>query len=160
MMQSLVIKLAMLAMTMGVVFWIGWQAPLASQKGAASEAHPPEGDLPPVSLEDGAHQVQASPTSAKPVVAPIRASADAKIQPRVNGLLDLNRASAEEFESLPGIGSVLAQRAIEYRKASGGFHSVEDLRQVKGIGAKKFDRIRPLVKVSAQAKEKTTKQAL
>ena len=160
MIQSLLIKLAMLAMTMGVVFWIGWHAPQASQKDAVSEAHPPEEATPAVSLKQEAKQAQASPASAEPVVAPMQASVNAMIQPHVNGLLDLNRASAEELESLPGIGSVLAQRAIEYRKASGGFHSVDDLRQVKGIGAKKFDRIRPLVSVATPAKGKTAKQAL
>jgi competence protein ComEA len=64
-------------------------------------------------------------------------------------LLDLNRASTGELEGLPGIGAVLAQRVIAFRTSAGGFRTVEDLREVKGIGSKKFDRIKSLVTVSA-----------
>lgn len=63
-------------------------------------------------------------------------------------LLDLNQASAGELEALPGIGAVLAQRVIAFRTSTGGFRAVDDLREVKGIGAKKFDRIKSLVTVS------------
>jgi competence protein ComEA len=63
-------------------------------------------------------------------------------------LLDLNQASAGELEVLPGIGAVLAQRVVALRASTGGFRTVEDLREVKGIGAKKLNRIRPLVTVS------------
>jgi competence protein ComEA len=74
-------------------------------------------------------------------------------------LLDLNRASAEDLESLPGIGAVLAQRVIAYRKSVGRFQAVEELREVKGIGVKKFDRIKLLVMVAASgSKGKTEKQ--
>lgn len=64
-------------------------------------------------------------------------------------LLELNQASAEELEALPGIGAVLAQRVIAFRTSAGGFRTIEDLREVKGIGSKKFDRIKSLVTVSA-----------
>lgn len=59
--------------------------------------------------------------------------------------LDINRATAEELELLPGIGAVLARRIVEYRQQVGRFHSVEELRQVRGIGAKRLEQIRPLV---------------
>jgi competence protein ComEA len=44
---------------------------------------------------------------------------------------------------------VLAERMIAYRKSVGRFRTVEDLREVAGIGAKKFDRLKPLVTVAA-----------
>ena len=61
--------------------------------------------------------------------------------------LNLNTASAADLESLPGIGASLAQRIVEYRTATGPFKSVEDLRNVKGIGPALFAKIAPLISV-------------
>ncbi len=61
--------------------------------------------------------------------------------------IDLNRATADELRRLPGVGSGLAARIIEARDAA-PFTSVEDLRRVRGVGAAKLERMRPLVTVS------------
>ena len=61
--------------------------------------------------------------------------------------IDLNRATADELTRLPGIGPALAARIIEARDAA-PFTSVEDLRRVRGVGAAKLERVRPLVTVS------------
>jgi competence protein ComEA len=63
----------------------------------------------------------------------------------------LNRATDQDFDALPGIGPRLAERIMEYRQSVGAFHSLDELRAVKGIGKKKFDRIRPLVTVTPDA---------
>lgn len=63
------------------------------------------------------------------------------------GKLDLNTASADELDELPGIGEVLARRIIDYREAYGPLNSVEDLLNVDGIGEKKLDAIREFVTV-------------
>ncbi len=63
--------------------------------------------------------------------------------------LDLNLASERDLEGLPGIGPILALRIVEYREARGAFREVEQLRRVKGIGKKTFDRIRALVAVTS-----------
>ncbi|TMQ28982.1 MAG: helix-hairpin-helix domain-containing protein [Nitrospirae bacterium] len=67
------------------------------------------------------------------------------------GLLDLNRATEQDIDALPGIGPRLAERIMEYRQSVGAFHSLDELRAVKGIGKKKFERIRPLVTVTSGA---------
>ncbi|MCC7477032.1 helix-hairpin-helix domain-containing protein [bacterium] len=56
--------------------------------------------------------------------------------------LELNRASRLQLESVPGIGPVLAQRIIDYRKAQGRFSSLEQLDEVKGIGPKTLASLR------------------
>jgi competence protein ComEA len=61
--------------------------------------------------------------------------------------LNLNRATAEQLEALPGVGPSLAQKILDYRKEHGGFKSVEKLDDVPGIGPKKLEDITPLVTV-------------
>ena len=58
----------------------------------------------------------------------------AKVNPRTSAFVAINRASAKEFESLDGIGPVLASRIVTYRKSNGPFLAIEDLLKVPGIG--------------------------
>jgi len=68
--------------------------------------------------------------------------------PRVSdGRININLASRSELMDLPGIGSVLAERIVEYRQQYGAFARIEDLRKVSGIGEKRFAAIRDLVTV-------------
>lgn len=62
-----------------------------------------------------------------------------------DGLIHLNTAPASDFDKLPGIGPTLSSRIVDWRKANGGFKSVDDLRRVGGIGDKLFAGIKPLV---------------
>jgi competence protein ComEA len=66
-----------------------------------------------------------------------------------HGLLDLNRATSQDFDALPGVGPKLAERIVEYRQSVGTFHSLDELRRINGIGKKKFERIRSLVTVTS-----------
>ncbi len=59
--------------------------------------------------------------------------------------LDLNSATAEELQKLPGIGEVLSRAIVDYREEHGPFRSVEDLLLVPGIGEARLDEIRDLV---------------
>ena len=61
------------------------------------------------------------------------------------GLIDINRASAQELERLKGVGPAIAKRIVEYRQAHGSFTRPEDLLNVRGIGAAKLNQIRPQI---------------
>lgn len=63
------------------------------------------------------------------------------------GKVNLNTATQGDLEALPGVGPVLAQRIIEYRRSHGGFRRVEDLRRVEGIGDHKFAALKDRVRV-------------
>ncbi|MGY5092674.1 helix-hairpin-helix domain-containing protein [Streptomyces griseus] len=66
--------------------------------------------------------------------------------PAPSAPLSLNTATAEQLETLPGVGPVLAQHMIDYRTENGGFRSVDELRQVNGIGDRRFADLQPLVR--------------
>ncbi len=61
--------------------------------------------------------------------------------------IDLNTASAQTLELLPGVGKKTAQRIIDMRSEKGGFRSVEELAEVRYIGRHKLEKIRPFVAV-------------
>ncbi len=61
------------------------------------------------------------------------------------GPVSLNTATADQLEGLPGVGPVLAQHIVEYRTEHGGFRSVDELREVNGIGDRRFADLRPRV---------------
>jgi competence protein ComEA len=64
---------------------------------------------------------------------------------KIEGKINVNLASAEELDDLPGIGPSLAARIVAYREAHGPFRTVDDLLAVSGIGPKTLDRFRDLV---------------
>ncbi|WP_034483441.1 ComEA family DNA-binding protein [Actinomadura oligospora] len=59
--------------------------------------------------------------------------------------LDLNTATAEQLDQLPGVGPVLARRIIDYRTQHGPFRSVDQLQEVPGIGARRLTDLKPLL---------------
>ncbi|MFO7690648.1 MAG: helix-hairpin-helix domain-containing protein [Cryobacterium sp.] len=62
-------------------------------------------------------------------------------------IVDLNAATLAELETLPRIGPAMAQRIVDYRTSNGPFSTIDDLRNVTGIGDKTFDALRELVRV-------------
>jgi len=62
--------------------------------------------------------------------------------------IDINTATSEELESLPGIGPTMAGRIIEYRNANGRFYDVEEIKEVRGIGEKTYQRLKDLIVVN------------
>jgi len=63
----------------------------------------------------------------------------------VSGVVNVNTASREELQLLPGVGKVRAGAILETRKQQGGFKTVDDLKSVNGIGDSMLDRMRPHV---------------
>ena len=62
---------------------------------------------------------------------------------RFTGVININRGTKAEFDSLAGIGPVIASRIINYRNTNGPFLALDDLLKVSGIGSKTLERIRP-----------------
>ncbi|MGC8783210.1 MAG: helix-hairpin-helix domain-containing protein [Armatimonadota bacterium] len=78
-------------------------------------------------------------------VGAVRQGATSEHREPLRGKINVNTASAEQLESLPGVGPATARAIIEYRKQNGSFHSVDELIEVRGIGPKKLEQIRPYV---------------
>lgn len=73
-------------------------------------------------------------------------------------LMDINTATIEELDTLPGIGPALAQEIVSYREEHGLFHTIDELEAVPGIGASLLESIRPLVTVdTAEVYSQSTK---
>lgn len=64
-----------------------------------------------------------------------------------SGLVNINTADQAQLDTLPGIGSALAQRIIQYREANGPFKAIEDLKDVSGIGDKNFENLKDRITV-------------
>ncbi|KAK1179204.1 ComEA family DNA-binding protein [Streptomyces sp. NBS 14/10] len=62
------------------------------------------------------------------------------------GPVSLNSATVDQLDTLPGVGPVLARHILDYRTQHGGFRSVDELREVNGIGDRRFADLRPLVR--------------
>jgi competence protein ComEA len=63
--------------------------------------------------------------------------------PLAQAALDLNTATKEQLVALSGIGPAKAQAILDYRTQHGGFKSVDELKDVKGIGARRFEKLKP-----------------
>lgn len=125
---------------------------------AAAGGVNPGADLSAINLarrvQDEAHyyvpligETLPSPPAIDSAISPVTSQQGSGAVP--NPLIDLNTASAQELESLPGIGPVMAGRIIAHREANGPYPSVDEVEEVPGIGPKTLESIRPLVTVSS-----------
>ncbi len=73
--------------------------------------------------------------------------ASGTVKPKAGEVLDLNTATVEQLDGLPGVGPVTAAAIVAWRQANGRFTSVDQLADVDGIGPARLEKLRPLVRV-------------
>lgn len=159
--RALALNVVMLCATVGFLYWAlqavnpGPESTLATSQASNGQSlesalgEPEQGAMPePLAAGSRASEPRAVTPAADP--GKVESSASTTPVPRaVTFPIDINMAPPEDLEVLPGIGEKLAQRIIEYRKRHGGFRRIEDLREVKGIGKKRMERLRPLIMTGA-----------
>jgi competence protein ComEA len=91
------------------------------------------------SVASGSTPVSGAPGPAAPV--------SGSVKPKAGEVLDLNSATVEQLDALPGVGPVTAAAIVSWRQANGRFTSVDQLADVDGIGPARLDKLRRLVRV-------------
>ena len=80
----------------------------------------------------------------------------AEAQAPSKATINLNLATVDQLETLPGIGRKTAERIVEHRTKNGAFKKVEELMNVKGIGEKSFLKLKPMIVVTPLKPEKAS----
>ncbi len=89
----------------------------------------------------------ATPAPSSAFVNPIQAEGSTSTQVSTPGVVNINTASLEQLDTLPGIGPTTAQKIIDYRTANGPVATIEAIMDVPGIGQVKFDNMKDLITV-------------
>jgi competence protein ComEA len=103
--------------------------------------HVQEQQVPPLTVDSLVVQPAADSASTRP---PGRTPSP----PSAENPIDLNTASRDALQALPGIGPALSKRIVTYRSAQESFRQVDELERVSGIGPKTMATLRPMIRVS------------
>ncbi len=113
--------------------------------------HPIEPPIPPMlggtvgggpSSNLAPQEGEEASVAAAPETAPLHLS-----KAKASGPVSLNTGSEADFETLPGVGPATARKILDYRQAHGGFATVDEIQSVKGVGPKKFEKMKPFLKL-------------
>lgn len=156
--RSFLIKLGMLTAALSIIGLMGWtvlpdRVEVASTGSAAPAHYDDVVTLTPPPSE------ASQPGSPGMGVSSGESSAPQRPPSAVRARLDVNQATVEELNQLPGIGPALAQRIVDHRRSHGPFAAVDDLLFVKGIGAKKLDRLREFVGINNTKSKRETRRS-
>lgn len=80
----------------------------------------------------------------------VQAARPASSTPPLSGVVNVNTATPDQLQLLPGVGASRAEAIVAHRKQQGGFEKVEDLLAVKGIGESMLEKMRPFVTVTGK----------
>lgn len=140
--------LIFLAVFIVLIYLIRGWIDYPKEKGAEPAVKSPvktSGDIPEI-RKNAPPTEQGTNNDPQPIASNPQLSGEEK---QVLGLkIDINKAAMQDFESLPGIGNKLAKEIIRKRQELGGFKSIDDIRKVKGIGEKKFKKIKQLIEAN------------
>jgi competence protein ComEA len=101
---------------------------------------------PATPLEDGERVIVPFKPTPVPIAQSNGTGPDAQSgSSETSGLLNINTASADELDELPGIGEVIAERIVAYRETNGAFSTVDELAEVSGISERMVEELRPLI---------------
>ena len=147
--RALLLKSGMLGFGFFAVLWAGWPQP--RQEDFEQAVSPLVGSQSVVRLDGSPPLVSGAFASSSEIFG---SAAETKIGKtllvdQLPHLVDLNGGSRTELAALPGIGLVLADRIVAYRSIHGAFQQVDELRNVSGIGEKRFQRLESLLTVKA-----------
>jgi len=133
------LKFALLSILITAAFWFR----IWAERGVRTLTLPSERELPSAPVI--ASPLLSNPT---PPIVPREVSASSVEK------VDLNSASAEMIEALPGVGPKLAREIVRYREEQGPFRKREDLLEIKGMGPKKLRQIEPYLTIGPNDKSR------